>query len=127
MTNASGLQNMVKNIGGAVGTSIVSTIISRMSQVHQAYSVESLTPLNDVFNSRIAVFTGAFSQVTDSVTAGYMAQYNTYRMLIQQSTMWGFIEAFRMIAIVTIFTIPIVFLLKKVNFSDKKQMEELSQ
>ena len=29
MTNASGVMNLLKNIGGAIGTSIVSTLISR--------------------------------------------------------------------------------------------------
>jgi DHA2 family multidrug resistance protein len=126
MTNASGLQNMVKNIGGAIGTSIVSTIISRMSQVHQAHAVKSLTDLNTVYQTKIAMTTAALSQHVDSVTAAYMAKYSLYGQLIQQSTLWGFIEAFRIVGLVAILIIPLIFLLKKVDFSNKEQMKELA-
>ncbi|MEI3255796.1 MAG: hypothetical protein V8R83_10995 [Candidatus Gastranaerophilaceae bacterium] len=35
MTNASGVQNLVKNLGAAIGTSLVATIVSRYSQAFQ--------------------------------------------------------------------------------------------
>ena len=35
LTNASGLQNLLKNTGGAIGTSISTTMISRFAQIHQ--------------------------------------------------------------------------------------------
>lgn len=126
MTNASGLQNMVKNIGGAIGTSIVSTIISRMSQVHQAYSVKTLTDLNPIYQTKISAMTGAMMQHTDPVTAHHMAQYSLYGELLQQSTLWGFIEAFRIVGILAILSIPLIFLLKKYDLSNKEQLEELS-
>ena len=34
MTNATGLQNLLKNIGGAFGTSVVATLITRGAQKH---------------------------------------------------------------------------------------------
>ena len=42
MSNASGLQNFIKTIGGAVGTSLVATFISRFSQKHQFMMVDWL-------------------------------------------------------------------------------------
>jgi len=126
MTNASGLQNMVKNIGGAVGTSIVSTVISRMSQVHQAHAVKYLTDLNPVYQTKINATMGALMQYTDSVTAHHLAQYSLYGQLVQQSTLWGFIEAFRVVGFLSIAIIPLIFLLKKIDFSNKKQLEELT-
>lgn len=126
MTNASGLQNLVKNIGGAVGTSLISTLITRMSQVHQAYGVRTLTDLNPVFQERVNAIAGALTQYVDPVSAKHMAQYSLYGQLVQQSTFWGFIEAFRVVGILAILTIPLIFLLKKVDFSNKKQLEELN-
>ena len=76
MTNASGVQNLLKNIGGAIGTSIAGTMISRYSQIHQANMVDFLTPLNDVFNAKISAMQGAFSQMTSPNVANYMAQYS---------------------------------------------------
>ena len=126
MTNASGLQNMVKNIGGAIGTSIVSTIISRMSQAHQAYAVGSLHSLNPVYQAKVTATAGALSKYVDPVTATHMAQYSLYGQLVQQSTLWGFIEAFRAVGIIAIIIIPLVFILKKVDFSKKEEIESLT-
>lgn len=123
MTNASGVQNLLKNIGGAIGTSIVSTIISRMSQVHQAYAIRTLTDTNPIFQTKIATTMGALSQHVDSVTAHYMAQYSIYGELVKQSTLWGFIEAFRIVGLVAFLVIPLVFLLQKIDFSKNSESE----
>lgn len=112
MTNASGLQNMLKNVGGAVGTSVVTTLISRYSQIHQANMVGNLTSLNQVFADRVAAMTAAFSQLTSIDVANYMAQYSLYGSMIKQATLWGFMEAFRWCGIVAFLVAPLVFLLK---------------
>lgn len=112
MTNASGLQNMIKNVGGAVGTSAVTTMVSRYSQMHQINMVGSLTNLNNVFVERVSALTASFSQLTSIDVASYMAQYSLYNSMIQQSTLWGFMEAFRWCGIIAIALAPLVFLLK---------------
>lgn len=48
-TNASSLQNIVKNVGCAVGTSSAGFLVSGYSQVHQSYLVDRLNELNSVF------------------------------------------------------------------------------
>ena len=113
MTNASGLQNMLKNVGGAVGTSVVTTMVSRYSQIHQANMVGHMTILNQIFADRAAAMTATFSQLTSFDVAGYMAQYSLYGSMVQQATLWGFMEAFRWCGLVAIIAAPIVFLLKK--------------
>ena len=113
MTNASGVQNLLKNIGGAIGTSIAGTMISRYSQIHQANMVDFLTPLNDVFNAKMSAMQGAFSQMTSSNVANYMAQYSLYGEMVEQATLWGFMETFRMFAIMTFIILPLVFLIRE--------------
>ena len=112
MTNASGLQNMLKNVGGAVGTSVVTTLISRYSQIHQANMVGNMTALNQIFADRVSSMTAAFSQLTSIDVANYMAQYSLYGSMLKQATLWGFMEAFRWCGIVAIIIAPLVFLLK---------------
>ena len=53
MTNASGLQNLLKNIGSAVGTSLVATMLTRFAQMHQYMMVGKLSDLNPVFVERV--------------------------------------------------------------------------
>ncbi|MBR2524896.1 DHA2 family efflux MFS transporter permease subunit [bacterium] len=112
MTNASGLQNMLKNVGGAVGTSVVTTLISRYSQIHQANMVGNMTNLNQVFADKVSSMTAVFSQLTSIDVANYMAQYSLYGSMLKQATLWGFMEAFRWCGIVAIIIAPLVFLLK---------------
>lgn len=112
MTNASGVQNLLKNVGGAIGTSIVTTMISRFSQMHQFMMVKNLTDLNPEFTARIAAMKGAFMQLTSQNVAEYMAQYSAYGTMVKQSTLFGFIDAFRIFGLLAFALIPLFFLIK---------------
>lgn len=114
MTNASGLQSLLKNIGGAIGTSLIATVISRYSQIHQNMMVEHLSFSNPVYLAKLQSVTAGLSAYMHHSVASYAAQYSLYAELLQQSTLWGFIEAFRMCGLACIMIIPLVFLLKKI-------------
>lgn len=116
MTNAAGLQNLLKNIGGAIGTSISGTMIARCSQMHQYEMVKNLSDLNPVFQSHLATITAGISQYTSPVVAQYMAKGYMYKQLVQQATLMGFVDTFRMFAIAAIVVIPTVFFLKNIDY-----------
>ena len=46
MTNAASVQNLIKNVGCAVGTSSVGFLVSSYSQIYQSYLVDKLTALH---------------------------------------------------------------------------------
>lgn len=113
MTNASGFQNLLKTIGGAIGTSLVATFISRFSQMHQYMMVKSLTPTNSVYVERLNNYIGAFiNQAGDSFTALNMAQTTLYNQLLQQAKLWAYMDSFRIFAVGCFILIPVLFLLK---------------
>lgn len=112
MSNASGLQNFIKTIGGAVGTSLVATFISRFSQVHQNMLTHSLTPNNSIFVERLNAYTANFMQYTDLSTALEMANKLIYNQLIQQSRLWAYIDSFRIYALIGVFIIAVLFIMK---------------
>lgn len=118
MTNASGLQSLLKNIGGAIGTSIVTTMISRFSQMHQFMMVEHLNPLNPVYTAKLEATKAALSMYIHHSTADYAAQYSLYGELLKQSTLWGFMETFRMCGFAAIVVIPLVFFIKNFKKED---------
>ena len=113
MTNASGIQNLLKNIGGAIGTSLVATMLTRYAQVHQFMLVRNLTELNPNYIERVQATAGALSQYVHSSVAGYMAQYSLYGQLIKQSTLWAFMDAFRIFGFSCLVIIPLLLLLDK--------------
>lgn len=115
MTNASGLQNLLKNIGAAAGTSIVATLLSRGAQKHQFMLINHLTDTYQPFTERVQAMTGAFSSTVDPLTANYMGQHTVYQLLQQQANLCAFIDAFRTFAIAGIIIIPLIFLLKNIE------------
>ena len=114
MTNASAIQNLIKNVGCAIGTSSVGVLVSRYSQVYQSYLVDKLHPLNSAFLEKTNAMTMAFmSSGVDNITANKMALVQTYQQLIQQSTICAFMASYKVYALATIVVIPFVFIIKK--------------
>lgn len=115
MTNASGVQNLLKNLGGAVGTSIVTTLISRKAQAHQSFLVDNLTMLNDNFIERLQAYTGTFQSMTDSITANHMAHTLLYNQMLQQANMGAFRDTFEACAIACLAIIPLILFIKGIK------------
>ena len=115
MTNATGIQNLLKNIGSAVGTSLVATMLTRFAQVHQNMLVGKMSELNPAFIERIQTTSGALSAYTEHSVAQYMAQYSYYGQLIKQSTLWAFIDSFRIFGVLCLAVIPLFLLIKKIK------------
>ena len=111
-TNASGVQNLFKNVGAAIGTSIATTMISRFSQMHQMMMTKSLVDTNPVFSERINAISSAFMSQVDPATAVHMAQGQIYRLLGQQAALWGYVETFRYYAVAVVLILPFVYFLK---------------
>lgn len=125
MTNASGLQNLLKNICGAIGTSIAGTLVSRYSQIHQHYMVGNLSDFNFAYQTKVSALAGAFSSLTDAATAKYMAMYTLYGDLIKQSTLWGYMETFRIYGLALFIIIPLVLFIRKSGLAkDNKPLSE---
>lgn len=116
MTNASGLQNLLQTIGGAIGTSLVATMISRFSQVHQHGLVKSLTELNPSYIERLNAYAGALlHQAGEWTHANYMASKMIYNQLLQQSTLCAYMTTFKVFALACMVLIPFMFILKGEN------------
>lgn len=115
MTNATGIQNLLKNIGSAIGTSLVATMLTRFAQVHQYMLVGKMNELNPVFIERVQSTAGALMQYTEGSVAQYMAQYSQYGQLIKQSTLWAFIDSFRIFGLLCFAVIPLMLLIKKLK------------
>jgi len=115
MTNATGIQNLLKNIGGGIGVSIVGTFLSRFAQVHQANMVQHLTPHNPVFQHKLSAATHLLATYMNPVVAAQKANYFLYAGLLKQAYLWSFIDNFRLYAIISLILAPTAFILKRVR------------
>ena len=112
MTNASGVMNLLKNLGGAIGTSIVTTLISRKAQAHQNFLVENLTMTNNNFLERLQMYQGMFQSYLDDISANYMAYAALYKQMLLQANMGAFRDTFEVCAVACIIIIPLIFFIK---------------
>ena len=112
-TNAAGVQNLLKNIGAAVGTSIATTMISRFAQAHQMMMVGHLNYTSDTFVAKANALAGSLSAITDISTAKEMANYQIYHQLLQQANLWGYVETFRYFGLMALVIIPLVLIIRQ--------------
>lgn len=126
MTNASGIQSLMKNIGGAIGTSIVSTMIIRGAQVHQNNLVSHLTSFNPVFMERIGAIKHMLAIQAGPVVAEQKANFLIYIELLKQSSLGSYVDSFRLFGLLCLCLIPAVFVFRKAKSSkDDNSMASL--
>jgi DHA2 family multidrug resistance protein len=99
MGNATGIQNLVRNIGGSFGISFVSTMLERYAQTHQAMMVEHLSPLNPAYQGGLARMSGLMGAQAGPADALAKATGSMYDMLVQQANYWAFVDLFQVIGL----------------------------
>lgn len=120
MTNATGVFNLAKSVGGAIGTSAVATMVSRMSQVHQTHLIRNLTYANDGYLEKFNALQASFSTLSGNALAGIKANAIIYKQLIQQSTLMAYMDCFKIYAALLVALIPLIFLFQKVKYKKNK-------
>lgn len=113
--NATGIFNLMRNIGGGIGISLVTTLLSRGAQQHQASMASHLTPYDTNFQQRFQALQKSFGTQFDPVTATKQAYAAIYGLLVKQATLMAFIDNFRVYAYLCVLSIFLVLLFKKVK------------
>lgn len=123
MTNASGIFNLAKSVGGAIGTSVVSTMISRMGQVHQTHLIRNLTYSNPGFVEKLSAMQSGIAAYTGQAVAEQKANFLVYMQLQEQSNLLAFMDCFKIYAAAVFILTPLVFLFNKARYKKKKKSE----
>ena len=116
MTNATGVFNLAKSVGGAIGTSAVATMVSRMSQVHQTHLIRNLSYSNFGFVEKLSTIQGGIASMSGHALANIKANVVVYKQLIQQSTLMAYMDCFKIYAALLVALIPLIFLFQKVSY-----------
>ncbi len=114
MGNASGLFNLVRNVGGSIGISSVTTYLVRSAQRNQNLLVTHLTPYDPMYRRYLAGVWAALAPLSGPHQAQKQAYGVIYGLLLQQATLLAFVNVFRWMAVAMVFCIPAVLLMKKV-------------
>jgi DHA2 family multidrug resistance protein len=113
--NASGLFNLMRNVGGGVGISMVNTLVARHQQIHRAQLVQNLTPGNPVFQQTLEATRRAMAQLAPPGVADQRAYGLLQGSLEQQSAAFSYVDVFRYLALACFICGVIVFFMKRVR------------
>jgi DHA2 family multidrug resistance protein len=112
--NASGLYNLLRNVGGSIGISVVNTIVARHEQVHRNEMAHWFTGGR---NSVRGAIEGLQQYLSAQGASDATATERAYGLLNQglnaQSRLWSYVDDFRYMALICFACVPIVFALKK--------------
>ena len=114
MGNATAIYNLLRNLGGSFGVAFITTMIARRSQFHQNHLVEHLTPFDVNYQtvlSRISQFLHLRGvEESSSQHAGLSAIYG---QLLRQASMLSFNDAFYLLSLLMVCTLPLLLLIRK--------------
>lgn len=113
MANASGIYNLLRNLGGSFGVAFVTTMIARGAQHHQNHLVAHLSPFDRTYQIAMQHTEQALSLQGAATVTQEAAQATIYGQLLKQAAMLSFNDAFFLLSILMILVLPLVFMLRK--------------
>jgi DHA2 family multidrug resistance protein len=115
--NASGLFNLMRNLGGSIGIAGITTFVARGAQTNQAALVGHFSPFNPVYQQKLAAIQNGLAAHEETYRAAHQAPQVLYNILGQQSLLVTYAHNFQLFALLCLVTTPLVFLFKKVSKS----------
>ena len=113
---ASGLINLARNVGGSVGISFVTTMLTRRAQFHQVALTEHV---NGGSGKLQAMLHSAERMLMAHGSSAFEASHQAYGLIAniisRQATMLAYIDDFWLVGVAVVVMIPLVFFMKKVK------------
>jgi MFS transporter, DHA2 family, multidrug resistance protein len=109
--NASGLFSLVRNEGASIGVALVSTLLARHMQMHQASLVSHINLLNPLAMDAIHQANGLFGPADPTGGMGGLAI--VYAAAQRQAAILSYLDQFRIFALLVLLVVPLVMLMRR--------------
>jgi DHA2 family multidrug resistance protein len=109
---ASGLSSMLRNLGGAVGTAILATVLTKREQFHSNIIGQSVSLYRDEVRQRITDLTNYFLShgISDPATAQHQAIIAIGNIVKRQALIFAFSDTFAVIgAVLAVAAVALLF------------------
>jgi DHA2 family multidrug resistance protein len=112
---ASGLFNMMRNLGGAVGIAVSAAIINNRTNLHFLNIASRLTPSNGAMDRLLVGMEGRYDALPGSQQAGHQAALEQlWHLAHREASTLAFADAFRTIMLAFVVATLLVPLMRKV-------------
>jgi DHA2 family multidrug resistance protein len=119
----SGLSNFSRNLGGSIGTSLLSTFLARQNQIHQTALASHTDPSNPGYVATLSSLTSVYvSQGFDAVTAGEKALATIYANMRAQAGAMSFENAFWCMSLLIGCLVPLPFIMRRPPKQAKREL-----
>jgi DHA2 family multidrug resistance protein len=122
MGGATGIYNLMRNLGGGVGISAVTTMLARGQQAHQAMMSGHASVYDPAFREQVGRVAGALTPKLGAVAAHQAAYGVIYGEVQRQAGLWAYVDDFRVMALMCGACVPLVFLFRKVVHQGKAEV-----
>ncbi|MGA9062032.1 MAG: DHA2 family efflux MFS transporter permease subunit [Terracidiphilus sp.] len=113
MGNATGIFNMLRNIGGSIGIAVATTAIIRRTDLHQTYLSANLSPNSAALQQKSAMIAGYLSHQIGRPQALPGSFGLLYGLMQQQAAQLAYIDVFRWTAILALICAACAWLFQK--------------
>jgi DHA2 family multidrug resistance protein len=112
--DATGIINLVRNVGGSSGVAFATTLVARRTQLHQNMLAGHLSPFEPMFRNAIGrLQERLIEQGSHPFIAARQALAVVYRALLRQAAVKAYIDCFWVLAFLMVALIPVLLLLRK--------------
>ncbi|HEY6848727.1 MAG TPA: DHA2 family efflux MFS transporter permease subunit [Terracidiphilus sp.] len=112
---ASGLYNLMRNIGGSIGISVCSTLLTRRGAAHQSELTNYVPLSGQQFEAGLATRMHALTPHFGPGHTRFPAEVQMYSELQYQATDWAFVDVFRWLALLCLVGAVLVWFFKRVE------------
>jgi len=106
--------NGLRNLGGSIGISAVTTLLARRAQWHQTILASRLTRYDRLFNQRLRQMQG--------LLGGQRAYGVIYGGLLNQAALLAFIDNFRFLTLLCLLCAPLALFFKKTETTSEQRL-----
>jgi DHA2 family multidrug resistance protein len=126
LPTASGLFNVLRNVGGSVGIAVTTTWLSRQTQVHMSTLIGHVTPWSAATADRLARLQDVYLAAgVDADTARRQALRHLYDEVQRQASMNAFADDFLRLAAIFAVMVPLVWVMRRRSDAPRPQPVEV--
>ncbi len=110
----SSFSNFARNLGGSVGTAMLTTFLQRTQQTHQQVLSANVIPGSVAYSGFMDATKNALMKLGHSAdSAAQMAMGQAYQIMLRQASMLSYQNAFWWLSVIVACLIPLPFVMRK--------------